>query len=96
MSKLATDLPSPAEVTIVRTKRGPTGACAVYGPGDKVDWIAVDTLRRAKEWKIARASVHEQLGIKPPSPDTDRFRYHWRGKCSCWTPELKAWIEAQS
>lgn len=96
MSALADRLPSPDEVSAVRARRGPTGACAIYGPGDKEDWLAVNALRRGKDWAIARRTVHEQLGIEPPSPDGDKFRYHWRGKCGCWTDELKAWIESQS
>jgi hypothetical protein len=96
MSSLATRLPSPNEVVSSRSQRGPVGACAVYGPGDQEDWLAVDALRRGSDWKTARNVVHQQLVIEPPSPNVDKFRYHWRGKCSCWTDDLKTWIEAQS
>jgi hypothetical protein len=95
MSALASSLPAPSDIAATRIRRGPTGACAVYGPGDKEDWIAVDALRREHSWQTARAIVHEQLNLGA-LPDQDKFRYHWRGRCACWSDDLKAWIEAQS
>ncbi len=96
MSALAAALPAPGEVAGVKGKPGPKGACAVYGMGDQEDWTAVDALRRQHDWKTARAVVHSQLGLGSPSPNGDQFRYHWRGKCGCWSGDLKEWIEARS
>ena len=97
MSALASQLPSPDEAPLSLSRPGPTGECAVYGAGDKDDWIAVDGLRRKpRDWATARRIVHEKLGLESYGPSGDKFRYHWRGKCGCWTPELKAWIESQS
>lgn len=94
MSALASSLPAPTEVVAAKSKPGPRGACAVYGPGDKEDWLAVDVLRNEHDWKTARAEVHSKLGLDKV-PDRDKFRYHWRGRCGCWTPELKEWIDEQ-
>lgn len=96
MSALASSLPAPSEVVGTASKPGPRGACAVYGPGDKEDWLAVDTLRRGKDWKTARAVVHTELDIGGSLPDHNKFRYHWRGKCGCWSSDLKDWIEEQN
>lgn len=98
MSKLAQKLPPPDKVARVsRGGPGPIGACErAYGLGDEEDWLAVDALRHNTNWKNARAQVHAQLGLQPPTPSLDKFRYHWRGKCRCWSDDLKAWIEAQS
>lgn len=95
MSALAQKLPAPAEVETSRVKPGPRGACAVYGPGDKEDWLAINELRLEHDWATARNVVHSQLDLGK-LPDGDKFRYHWRGKCGCWSDELKVWIEAQS
>lgn len=94
MSALATSLPAVDEVIVARTRKGPIGACAVYGPGDKEDWLAVDAIRTKFDWKTARAEVHTKLELGG-FPDRDKFRYHWRGRCRCWTPELKEWIDEQ-
>lgn len=97
MSALAAALPTPSDAPRSTSKPGPTGECAVYGPGDQADWLAVDALRhKPRDWATARRIVHEKLDLGVDGPSGDKFRYHWRGKCGCWTPELKAWIEAQS
>lgn len=90
MSKLAESL---AGIDLdVRVRRGPTGACDVYGSGDLDDWREVERIRRATSWAIAQATVDETLGIE--SIDEDKFRYHWRGKCWHWTTEQRAEIKA--
>lgn len=96
MSALANRLPAPTEVTAAKSKPGPKGVCTVYGPGDKEDWLAVNALRIEHDWKTARTQVHAKLGITGRTPDKDRFRYHWRGVCQCWSDDLKEWIEDQA
>lgn len=87
MSKLATQLPT-AEFVATRIRRGPSGACDIYGEGDLDDWRAVDNLRRATCWVDAQRAVDETLGITAPI-HTDKFRYHWRRRCFHWTEEQR-------
>jgi hypothetical protein len=86
MSKLATKLPS-AEAIGTRIRRGPSGACDIYGDGDLDDWRAVERLRIDTCWADAQRAVDETLGIKPI--DFDKFRYHWRRSCWHWTQEQR-------
>jgi len=87
MSKLATQLPSADEIA-TRTRRGPTGACDIYGDGDIDDWRAVEQLRKQTSWADAQRAVDETLNISRPI-DTDKFRYHWRRRCWHWTQEQR-------
>ena len=88
MSRL-TNLPSPAEVKAKgRIRRGPTGACDIYGDGDLDDWRRVETLRLETSWLQAQHEVDELLGIGDPI-DGDKFRYHWRRKCWHWTEDQR-------
>jgi hypothetical protein len=86
MSKLAQQLPT-AETITTRTRRGPSGACDVYGDGDLDDCRAVDKLRRSTTWATAQRAVDETLGVRPI--DENKFRYHWRRKCWHWTEEQR-------
>lgn len=89
MSKLANKLPRPNEVVTAKARKGPLGACDVYGPGDLEDWAAVTRLRRAPNtWADAQVAVDTAAGIATPIND-DRFRYHWSKKCDHWTVEQK-------
>ena len=89
MSKLAAALPKPDELDGPRRRKGPTGACDIYGDGDLEDWAAVERLRLAPNtWEIAQEHVDSALGITG-TLDNDRFRYHWRRKCWHWTPEQR-------
>lgn len=88
MSKLANKLPTADEVRTARVRKGPTGACDVYGDGDLTDWAAVERLRLATSWASAQRAVDETLNVK--ALDENKFRYHWRRKCWHWTEEQKA------
>ena len=83
MSKLASSLPT-AETVATRVRKGPTGECDIYGPGDLDDWRAVERLRLATCWVDAHKAVDETLGTEAPI-STDKFRYHWRRRCWHWT-----------
>jgi hypothetical protein len=83
MSRLATQLPT-AEAIATRVRRGPSGACDIYGDGDLDDWRAVERLRLATCWVDAHKAVDETLDITEPI-DTDKFRYHWRRRCWHWS-----------
>ena len=87
MSKLATALPSADEISS-RVRRGPNGACDIYGDGDLDDWRAVENLRRQTSWTEAQKAVDSTLGLTRPI-DVDKFRYHWRRKCWHWTVEQR-------
>ncbi len=87
MSRLATQLPS-AEAVATRVRRGPSGACDIYGDGDLDDWRAVERLRLGTCWTDAHRAVDETLEIRKQI-DTDKFRYHWLRKCWHWTPEQR-------
>lgn len=86
MSKLATKLPT-AEAIATRVRRGPSGACDIYGDGDLEDWRAVEKLRRDTCWADAQRAVDETLDVA--AIDTDKFRYHWRRRCWHWTQEQR-------
>lgn len=86
MSKLATALPTPDAVES-RIRRGPTGACEVYGPGDLEDWASVERLRMGTTWAEAQVEVDRILKLK--AIDTDKFRFHWRRRCWHWTQEQR-------
>lgn len=87
MSRLA-NLPSPEDVAAKgRIRRGPTGACDVYGEGDLDDWRRVDGLRRKTSWAQAQREVDALLGVKPI--DGDKFRYHWNRRCWHWTTDQR-------
>lgn len=88
MSRLAAQLPTPTEVTANRHRRGPQGACDIYGPGDLEDWAAVERLRLAHDWATAHREVDDLLGVTTPI-DGDKFRYHWRRKCFHWTEDQR-------
>ena len=76
-------------VTDQPTRRGPLSECeGVYGPGNLEDWEAVEALRLRTSWVIAQKYVDETLGITS-SIRNDRFRYHWRRKCSCWPRDVR-------
>lgn len=87
MSKLAAALPTPETMTAIRLRRGPSGACDVYGDGDIEDWAAVERLRIGSTWGQAQAEVDRVLGVKPI--DEGKFRYHWRLKCWHWTEDQR-------
>lgn len=87
MSKLAAALPEPADITS-RTRRGPSGACDIYGDGDLEDWASVERLRTGTSWAVAQTEVDQALNIKPI--DSDKFRYHWRRRCWHWTQEQRS------
>lgn len=87
MSQLAKKLPTP-EAVATRIRRGPSGACDIYGPGDLDDWAAVQSLRRGTSWAVTHRAVDEALGINTPI-DQDKFRYHFRMRCWHWTPEQR-------
>lgn len=84
MSNLAAKLPTATDVLGARVRRGPSGACDIYGDGDLDDWRAVEKLRRETSWSDAHRAVDNTLGITDPI-DTDKFRYHWRRRCWHWT-----------
>lgn len=94
MSALAKKLPKPESIE-TRIRRGPTGACDIYGDGDLEDWRAVDNLRRKKSWAVAHETVDETLGITA-GIDQDKFRYHFKGGCWHWTPAQKRTIRAET
>ena len=83
MSRLAGKLPSPDEVR-TRIRKGPVGACDVYGDGDMDDWREVENLRRATCWNDAQREVDTVLGLENPIA-TNAFRYHFSRKCGHWT-----------
>lgn len=87
MSKLATALPT-ADTITTRARRGPSGACDVYGDGDLEDWASVERLRIGTTWADAQAEVDRVLDIK--AIDADKFRYHWRRRCWHWTQEQRS------
>jgi hypothetical protein len=70
-----------------RIRRGPSGACDIYGDGDMEDWAQVERLRLSSSWAEAQVTVDEALGVKPI--DTDKFRYHWRRRCWHWNHEQR-------
>lgn len=86
MSKLANKLPT-ADAIATRVRRGPSGACDIYGDGDLDDWRAVEKLRIDTCWADAQRAVDETLGARPI--DADKFRYHWRRRCWHWTQEQR-------
>lgn len=86
MSKLATQLPT-ADVVATRVRRGPSGACDIYGDGDLDDWRAVEKLRMATCWADAQRAVDETLEVD--AIDADKFRYHWRRRCWHWSQEQR-------
>lgn len=88
MSQLAKKLPSP-EAVATRVRKGPNGACDIYGPGDLDDWRAVENLRQRTSWADAHRAVNETLGITT-AIDADKFRYHWRRRCWHWTQEQRS------
>jgi hypothetical protein len=87
MSKLASALPTADTVEAERIRKGPSGACDVYGPGDMEDWAAVERLRLGTTWAEAQRHVDATLNVRPI--DEHKFRYHWRRKCWHWTPEQR-------
>jgi hypothetical protein len=89
MSKLATKLPSADEIAATRVRKGPTGACDIYGDGDLDDWRAVEKLRLETSWSDAQRAVDETLGLHR-SIDSDKFRYHWRRRCWHWTTDQRS------
>lgn len=87
MTRLATDLPT-AEQLAVRVRKGPTGACDIYGDGDLDDWRAVEALRIKTSWAAAQRAVDQTLEITRPI-DGDKFRYHWRRRCWHWSEDQR-------
>lgn len=87
MSKLATALPTAETLAAIRRRRGPSGACDIYGDGDLEDWLAVEKLRQATTWADAQRAVDQTL--KVTAIDEGKFRYHWRLKCWHWTEEQR-------
>lgn len=83
MSRLAGKLPTASDIS-TRVRRGPSGACDVYGEGDLDDWREVERLRLETSWVDAHRAVDDTLGITAHI-DTDKFRYHWRRRCWHWT-----------
>lgn len=83
MSKLATALPTPETFVPERYRRGPSGACDIYGDGELDDWAAIQRLRNGSSWAQVQAEVDRILGVK--AIDTDKFRYHWSRRCWHWT-----------
>ena len=72
-----------------KPRRGPAPACErLYGPGNLEDWEAVENLRLAHTWAIAQKVVDKAAGVDKPIPG-DKFRYHWRRKCSCWPEDVR-------
>lgn len=74
-----------------RDLRGPAPACqAIYGEhANEENWQAVESLRTKSSWKFAQAKVDEMLGVDHPLP-LEKFRYHWRRRCSCWPQDMRA------
>lgn len=74
-----------------RDPRGPAPACqALYlEHSTEEDWTAVEGLRQKSSWKFAQAKVDEMLKVEHPLP-LEKFRYHWRRRCSCWPEDLRA------
>lgn len=87
MSKLASTLPTADKVQRTVVRKGPNGACDVYGDGDLDDWQAVERLRKQTSWQDAQNAVDATLGVK--GVKNDDFRYHWRGNCRHWTVDQK-------
>jgi hypothetical protein len=75
------DALSTAAVTQTRTRRGPAPECEVYGEGTVRDYLAVDARRKKTSWAEAQATLDALMGVKPAIKN-DKFRYHWRGRCS--------------
>lgn len=87
MAKLAATLPTADQIGI-RVRRGPSGACDVYGDGDLEDWAAVEKLRRQTSWAVAQQAVDDTLHVTRPI-NGDKFRYHWRRRCWHWTEDQR-------
>lgn len=76
-------------VNYERSRRGPEPECTgVYPPGTLKDWEAVEARRLRTSWTEAQIAVDKTLGVTDPILN-DKFRYHWRRKCSCWPRELR-------
>lgn len=74
------DALSTVKVVAQPTRRGPVPDCDVYGDGTLKDYLAVDARRRRTSWAEAQRAIDGLLGVKPIK--FDKFRYHWRGRCS--------------
>ena len=88
MSQLAQSLADITAANAARTRKGPPGACQGRYPADLDDWAEVERIRLATSWVEAQRVVDAQLGLSTPLHN-DKFRYHWRRKCWCWTDELR-------
>jgi hypothetical protein len=88
MSRLAQSLATVTPEVSERVRKGPTGVCHGKYPADLEDWREVERLRLATSWREAQRLVDAQLDVADPIPN-DKFRYHWRRKCWCWSDELR-------
>ena len=71
-------------------KKGPEPACRpLYGDNaTEEDWRAVEELRLRTSWKFAQETVDQMLEIERPIR-LEKFRYHWRRRCSCWPEDVR-------
>lgn len=60
----------------------------LYGPGDLEDLLMVEAVRVGREWHEVQAAVDASAGVINPLP-LDKFRRHWRRRCSCWPKDLR-------
>lgn len=76
------DVPPPTNPV----RRGPANQCfPLYGDGKIEDWQAVEDLRsQGHDWRNVQWIVDGILNVDKPLI-LDKFRYHWRRKCFCWT-----------
>ena len=70
---------------------GPVPACQrVYAEhSDEETWAAVHDLVSRTSWKFAHERIDSLLEVTERI-GMEKFRYHWRRRCSCWPPELRA------
>lgn len=89
MSKIASKLAA-APPSGERVRRGPANQCfGVYAP-DLEDAQAIDDFRRrpSESWPSAQAMFDDLAGVTRKIPN-DKFRYHWRRRCFCWSDDLR-------
>lgn len=86
---LAEQLAQVADSDAPEVRKGPLGACHIYGEGNLEDWEAVEAKRRQGwQWADVQAAVDDITGVKAPIP-LAKFKYHWRRRCYCWPRELR-------
>lgn len=91
MSSLARKLAAtPPSTPVQRVRPGPQPVCRVYGTGDLEDWEAIQEFRNrpTESWRTTQRHWDGLLGITQPILN-DKFRYHWKRRCSCWPDDLR-------